>query len=283
MTRTILLFCALAALVTTTLANADAGARPDKVVDVQMQCNTMVGVFEVDPVAARAVLPVQYELALQPSGAALVYLQASNCDGEGNGEAVGAFDLADVWLAIEGPFEVIDIPGAYVTLPNINVYVLKAQTTSKWVKTHCAAIHFPKELIRSLDVGGPIAPGRIGHVIEMTGRSYSWAEFLPCLETPGYFGECWMFPDPAPKIPVGFEEPTGPFMLGTNVRGYVNRSPGNGAKKEMGCLMEVSGQGLVALQLDPKSNLARLGIFQDNHVGYFWDSIATCHLVMSPN
>src|SRR5687767_2100128 len=58
----------------------------NKVVDVQMQCNTMVGVFEVDPVAARAVLPVQYELALQPNGKALVYLQASNCDGDGNGE-----------------------------------------------------------------------------------------------------------------------------------------------------------------------------------------------------
>ena len=51
----------------------------------------------------------------------------------------------------------------------------------------------------------------------------------------------------------------------------------------MQCLMEVAGQGLVAVQLDPKSNLAKLGIFQDGQVGYFWDSIATCYLVMSPN
>ena len=279
-----ILISALMALGVAAPVSAADVPHPDKVVDVQMECNTMVGVFEVDPVGARKVLPAQYELALQPSGAALVYLQASNCDGVGNGEPVGTFDLADVWLAIEGPYEVIDIPGAYVTIPNINVYVLKAQTTSKWVKTHCAAIHFPKELIRALDVGGAVSPLRDGYVVEMTGRAYSWSEFLPCISTPGSeWGECWMFPDPAPKLPVGFYEPTGSFMLGTNVRGYVDRGLGNGAKKEMSCLMDVVGQGLVQLQLDPKSNLAELGIFQDGQVGYFWDSTATCHLIMSPN
>lgn len=67
---------------------------------------------------------------------------------------------------------------------------MKAQTTSKWVKTRCAKIHFPKELIRSLDVGGPIAP-------------------------PGSpWGECWMFPDPAPKVPVGFG--LDPFPIGAS-------------------------------------------------------------------
>jgi len=277
-------FLSIALFAITIAAPASAGdaSRPNDTVDVQMQCNTMVGAFEVDPTAARAALPAQYELALQPSGNALVYLQASNCDGLGNGEPVGAFDLADAWLAIQGPYDVIDVPGAYITIPTLNVYVLKAQTTSKWVKTHCAAIYFPKELIRTLDVGGPISPLREGYVVEMTGRGYSWFEFLPCMITPGSpYGECWMFPDPAPKIPVGFDEPT--FMLGFNLRGYVDRSPGNGAKKEMQCLLEISGQGLVELQVDPKSNLAKLGIFQDGQVGYFWDSISNCHLVMSTN
>lgn len=257
-------------------------ARPNDVVDVEMTCNTMVGVFEVDPVAARGVLPAAYELALQPDGNALVYLQASNCNGAGNGEPLGAFDLADAWLAIQGPNEVNPIPGAYVTLPTINVYVLKAQTTSKWVKTRCAAIYFPKELIRTLDVGGPIAPLRQGYVEEMTGRGYSWQEFFPCMTPPGtQYGECWMFPGIEPKLPIGFM--TAPFPLGTNVRGWVERSPGTVAKKEMGCLMQVAGQGLVQLALEPNSNLAKLGIFQNGQVGYFWDSTATCHLVMTPD
>jgi hypothetical protein len=255
--------------------------RPNDVVDVQMQCNTMVGVFEVDPVAARAALPAQYELALQPNGNALVYLQASNCDGSGNGDPLGAFDLADVWLVIQGPSEVDPVPDADATLPTINVYVLKAQTTSKWVKTRCAAIQFPKELIEYLDVGGPIAPFRSGFVEEMTGRGYSWSEFVPCMTLPGTpYGECWMLPAPAPTLPVGFDMPT--FMLGTNILGYVDRSPGTTAKKEMQCLMAVEGQGLIQLQLDdPKSNLAKLGIFYDEQVGYFWDSTADCHLVMT--
>ena len=63
------------------VAGGNGTAKP--VVDVQMNCNTMVGVFEVDPAAARAALPAKYELALQPNGNALVYLQASNCDGSG--------------------------------------------------------------------------------------------------------------------------------------------------------------------------------------------------------
>jgi hypothetical protein len=251
-------------------------------VDVQMQCNTMVGVFEIDPVAARAVLPAKYELALQPSGNALVYLQTSNCDGSGNGEPMGAFDLADAWLIIEGPPDYQPIEGAYVTLPTTYVYVLMAQTTSKWVKTRCAQIHFPKTLIRSLDVGGPIAPLRSGSVVEMTKRGYSWTEFFPCMTTPGSpYGECWMFPDPAPKIPVGFMEPV--FPVGYNIRGFVNRSPGTEAKKEMGCLMNLAGQGFVQLELDPESDLAKLGIFQNGQVGYFFDATANCHLVMSQN
>jgi len=262
--------------------SAQQNQRLNDEVDVLMECNTMVGVFEVDPLAARAVLPSEYELALQPNGAALVYLQASECEGDGNGEPLGAFDLADVWLAIDGAYVIDNVPGAWFTAPTINVYVLKAQTTSKWVKTHTAAIYFPKELIRSLTVGGSILPLREGSVVEMTGRGYSWSEFFPCMGPPGSpYGECWMFPGVEPKLPVGFMET--PFMLGTNVLGYIDRSPGNGAKKEMACLMEVGGQGLVQLQFDAKSNLGKLGIFQNGQVGFFWDSIANCHLIMSPN
>jgi hypothetical protein len=41
----------------TSAAVAGGNGVPKPVVDVQMQCNTMVGVFEVDAAAARAVLP----------------------------------------------------------------------------------------------------------------------------------------------------------------------------------------------------------------------------------
>jgi hypothetical protein len=272
----------MAALGVATVAVAGGNGNVKPFVDVQMDCNTMVGVFEVDPAAARAALPTKYELALQPSGNALVYLQASNCDGAGNGEALGPFDLADVWLIIEGPPDYQPIPGAVVTLPTTYVYVLKAQTTSKWVKTHCAAIHFPKDLVKVIDVGGPIAPMRSGLVTEMSKSGYAWSEFFPCMTRPGSpYGECWMFPDPAPKVPVSFMDP--PFPIGYNIRGFVNRSPGTEAKKEMGCLMNMGGQGLIQLQFDPKSDLAKLGIFQNGQVGYFFDSMSTCHLVMSQN
>jgi hypothetical protein len=195
MRKLIASLCVIAALGAATAAVAGGNGTAKPVVDVQMNCNTMVGVFEVDPVAARAALPAKYELALQPSGNALVYLQASNCDGAGNGEALGPFDLADVWLIIEGPPDYQPIPGAVVTLPTTYVYVLKAQTTSKWVKTHCAAIHFPKDLVKVIDVGGPIAPVRSGFVTEMSKAGYAWSEFFPCMITPGSpWGECWMFP-----------------------------------------------------------------------------------------
>jgi hypothetical protein len=151
------------------------------------------------------------------------------------------------------------------------------------VKTHCAAIHFPKELIRSLDVGGPIAPMRAGSVVEMSRVGYRWSEFFPCMKAPGSnFGECWMFPpDADSKIPVGFMEAV--LLIGYKIRGFVNRRSGTEAKKEMGGLMNVAGQGLAQLEFDAKADLAKLGIFQNGQVGYFFDSTATCHLVMSQN
>jgi hypothetical protein len=121
MRKLMLSLCTVAALGVATAAIAGGNRHVKPVVDVQMQCNTMVGVFEVDATAARAVLPAKYELALQPNGNALVCLQASNCDGSGSGEPMGAFDLADVWLIIEGPPDYQPIAGAYLTLPTTYV------------------------------------------------------------------------------------------------------------------------------------------------------------------
>jgi len=121
MRKLMLSLCTVAALGVATAAIAGGNRHVKPVVDVQMQCNTMVGVFEVDATAARAVLPAKYELALQPNGNALVCLQASNCDGSGSGEPMEAFDLADVWLIIEGPPDYQPIAGAYLTLPTTYV------------------------------------------------------------------------------------------------------------------------------------------------------------------
>jgi hypothetical protein len=268
------------AFVVASSAAAASGAAPKPAVDVDLDCNTFVGAFQVDPVAARAALPPAYELELQGDGNALVFLQASNCSAVAGDVDLSPVDLADVWLVIQGPPDHRPIPGAAVTLPTTYVYVLEAQTTSRWIKTHTTAIHFPKVLVRSLDVGGPIVPMRHGEVVETNGSSYGWDEFVPCLQPPGTaHGECWMFPPPAPPLPVGFLAPE-PFPLGYNIRGYVQGGEGMGATKDMGCLMNVHGQGLVQLTLDPKSALAKLGIFQSGQVGLFFDSMATCRLVM---
>jgi hypothetical protein len=39
---------------------------------------------------------------------------------------------------------------------------------------------------------------------------------------------------------------------------------------------------IVSLQLefDAKSEIAKLGIFQNGQVGYFFDATASCHLIM---
>jgi len=58
-------------------------------------------------------------------------------------------------------------------------------------------------------------------VVEITEKGYTWSEFLPRMGPPGSAqGECWMFPDSAPKSPIGH-----------NIRGFVNRSLGTEANK----------------------------------------------------
>lgn len=78
-----------------------------------------------------------------------------------------------------------EVDGAVITLPTLYVYVLKAQTASRSMKTCCAKIHFPKERMRSQSDGRPIAPLRSGHVGETTGSGYHGKEFAPCLAPPG--------------------------------------------------------------------------------------------------
>jgi hypothetical protein len=248
-----------------------------------MDCNTMVGVYEVDPAAAGEVLPSGYTLALHTSGdgsqKGLVYLQTSKCDGTGNGEDISPFDLADAWLIIEGPPEAIDVPGAVFTLPTTYVYVLKAQTTSVWLKTHTSSIHFEKELVRELSLSDGTPP-REGSLMEMTGRGYSWTEFVPCVPPDNAFGECWMFPPPGPTIPVGYGLPTLP--VGFNIKGYIHQGSGKVATKEMACVMNLYGQGLIQLDIDPKSHMMEAGVFGLTQIGTSFDAIATCDLLMKP-
>jgi hypothetical protein len=254
-----------------------------KYAHVLMTCNTMVGAYEIDPARASEALPEAYSPALHTSAdgsqKGLVYLQTSTCGGTGNGKDISPFDLADAWLLIEGPFEVIDIPGAAVTLPTLHVYVLKAQTTSKWVKTHGAAIYFSKELVPELSLSGPM-PLRSGGLVEMSGRGYAWTEFVPCVPPANNYGECWMFPPPDPTLPVGYGLPALP--VGMNVKGFIDQGNGKVATKQMGCLMEMFGQGLIQLDVDPKSHLMDAGVFGPTQVGVSFDAIAHCDLLMQP-
>jgi hypothetical protein len=47
--------------------------------------------------------------------------------------------------------------------------------------------------------------------------------------------------------------------------------------------MNVAGQDFVQLEFEPRSDMAKLGIFRNGEVGYFFESTASCHLVMSQN
>ncbi len=159
------------------------------------------------------------------------------------------------------------------------MYVLKAQTTSKWVKAHAASIHFSKELVRDLTLSGP-TPRRSGSLVEMNGRGYAWTELVPCVPPGNDYGECWMLPPPDPALPIGYGLP--PLPVGINIKGFINQGNGKIPTKEMGCIMEMFGQGLIQLEVDPKSNLMDAGVFGTSQIGTSFDAIARCDLLMQP-
>lgn len=103
--------------------------------EARKQCNQLAAFFTVDPVIASQWVPPPFQLAIdaqgQATGALIVldcpdfyFLRTPNGPPLEEGENLAPAAEAHFWMMLQGPFQVLPVPGALVTAPTQYFYSL---------------------------------------------------------------------------------------------------------------------------------------------------------------
>ncbi len=204
---------------------------------MDLECTEMAANFPIDPTLARQLVPMEYELDLQPDGKAKGALIVQYClklilDGED----IGVTGIVHHWIGIKGPHEMSPIPGAEKNFPTFYWYVPEDQTTSDKL----------------------VAAGR------RAGMNYTKIERLVLEPTQGKVAEkvftdkqvgySWTnLQNPIPKTPVGMN-----LRFYHNVKNDPKAKDQIIAKGHVRCLLHVvSKEGSATIQADPESVMGK--------------------------
>ncbi len=151
---------------------------------IRLECISKTTAIPVDPVIVRPVVPPEYELWLDPNGAAHLQLWVKSCSKlMVNGKDVGKGTFITIGVKINGPYEVIPVPGAKMTLPTFYFYSMEDRSDNEdWLKAGKeAGLNFKK--IKSMEwvTTGFVQPGNVVEKgdegdKETPEHGYSWVE-----------------------------------------------------------------------------------------------------------
>lgn len=126
-----------------TNGNAVKGSTPENptLSEVRQQCNEIAAYFPVDFALARRWVPQTYKLAVDAQGrasGALIFLNCPkyfwvttpNSPPLQEGKNTAPSSVVHLWFMLEGPAEVLPVPGAQVTAPTRYAYAIADLVTS---------------------------------------------------------------------------------------------------------------------------------------------------------
>ena len=223
---------------------AGAGAaqgQPHQVfpLEADAECSDeMAANIPVDAEIARSKVPPEFDLLLTPDGSAVLVFAAKICTWEIEGRVWATKEL-HAFIEVDGPFQVIPVPGAPVTLASRYVYRLFFEGEA----TEGIAFSYLKRFgqedggrVQRIEIQ-PFAPVRTGSVIEngTGGQGYRWTEYTTPIP-PVQFGQTNFFYD----------------------------DPANEARpwrvvSQAAQLFNLVGQGMIVLETDPGSRLGDFG------------------------
>lgn len=142
-----------------------------------LQCKQVALVLPVDPATAAQYLPRPgTDLLLNEQGSAQLMLGLKSCPHFAAGDAeYGPLSFYNVWLLIQGPYEVNPVPGTAFTLPTIYTETLKTYFDDKEFVQYIRELGAEIRQAKYIEVGNPGDPGL---VYEMGDVGFSWQESL---------------------------------------------------------------------------------------------------------
>lgn len=181
----VLFMVALCFAAGTVMAQGPVNTDPDKYksstsgYNSELECEELAASFDIDPVVARRVVPPSYALQLTPSGKAVGVWAAMHCSKLLlSGVDIAPTSFIHFWIAIEGPSEVLPVPGAVRTLPTSYLYSVEDQVTNDALHRAGRSAGHNYRKIKSLQLSSRDGNHRTGQVVEETGRGYSWTETM---------------------------------------------------------------------------------------------------------
>ena len=152
-------------------------ARKTSTLDIAVDCAESVAWLAVDPTVARHYVPEEFDLHIEPNGAALLLVVAQDCSNVIiDGSTIDPMQMAHMWIRIQGPFVLDPVPGADVTKPTLHFYAHRDFTTSRQFERAISKSGLPGELVDSITLspfGGPVREITITENAT-TGRRFSW-------------------------------------------------------------------------------------------------------------
>lgn len=140
--------------------------------DFDLTCEQMTLFLPVDPATAAQFVSPGRELALDANGAAQLMISPKTCSSFTSPTTeYGPLDFFPVWILLDGPYEVLPVPGTAVTQPTLYVQYIGTFFDSKelWRDMHRIGgdIVDAKEIV----VG---AAGTPGYIYEHGDVGFSW-------------------------------------------------------------------------------------------------------------
>jgi len=213
-----------------------AQAVSSRLFEARVECEEMLALLPVDASVARSKVPLDYELTLAPDGSAVLVFATKLCSWDVPGRPfVPATEEVHAYLSIEGPFQIIPVPGAPVTQPSAYAYSLfyDVEGGPMWLRGQLKSYGLNVRHAEEVEIG-PYGAFRVGHVAERgaQGQGYRWRDIAAPVE-PTLFGQHNFF--------------------------NYDKNPGERVHAEAAQLFQLTAQGMIVLEIDPKSSLADFG------------------------
>ena len=160
----------------------------------ELECRESAQFLAVDPARAQGYLPVGYTVFVSdqdaadvcralPDGSAVLIIIYQECSGASwDGRQLAPLKMVHHWVRIDGPNEILPVPGTSRTAPTYYWYMLDDPTTSLDLRRRLREAGVTSSKIDSIELGFDISGVRTGGVVEKITQgvkddiSYSFVE-----------------------------------------------------------------------------------------------------------